>query len=88
MAGEPWLNDLKIMCREKDYPYFDDKELEFYYEKNNKDLYATAYECLVIKAESSGIRVSGLTTADTSVYFLRLAAQYRPSNSGTLKGVF
>lgn len=77
---------LKKLIRENALPYFTDEELEFYLAKNSGDLERTAYECLVIKAENTTLTISGMTTADTSKYFLRLASQFRPSNSGVLKG--
>lgn len=72
--------------RENQSPYFEDGDIEHYYAKNNGDLKATIYEMLVIKSEDSTISVSGLSTADTSKYFLRLASKYRPHNSGVLSG--
>lgn len=80
------IDDLKIVLREKDIPFFDDKELEFYLRENGGDYSRTAYQCLCIKAENTSISVSGLTTEDTSTYFRRLANKYRPNNSGILKG--
>lgn len=88
MSKPSWLDQLKMLIRENDVPYFDDAELTFHYERNARDLEATAYTCLLIKAENSGLSVSGLSTADTAEYFRRLASHYRPNNSGTLKGVF
>lgn len=79
---------LKTILRERDIPFFSDDELLFYLEENQHDLKATAYQCLNIKAENTTLSVSGLSTADTSQYFRRLAAKYRPYNSGTLKGVY
>lgn len=80
------INDLKIVLREKDIPFFDDDELEFYLRENGGDYNRTAYQCLCIKAENTSISISGLTTEDTSTYFRRLANKYRPNNSGILKG--
>ena len=80
------INDLKIVLREKDIPFFDDDELEFYLRENGGDYNRTTYQCLCIKAENTSISVSGLTTEDTSTYFRRLANKYRPNNSGILKG--
>jgi hypothetical protein len=80
------LNNLKLMLREADVPFFTDEELEFYLTQNGGDLYNTAYQCLLIKAENTTLTISGLTTADSSQYFRRLANMYRPSNSGTLGG--
>lgn len=80
------IDHLKTLIRERDIPFFTDEDLEFYLAENNGDVYAAAYQCLTIKAENTQLQLSGLTMADTSSYFRRLAAQYRPSNSGILRG--
>lgn len=80
------IDELKIVLREKDIPFFTDQELEFYLSENDGDYRKTAYQCLLIKAENTSMEISGLTTADTSAYFRRLASRYRPNNSGILKG--
>lgn len=82
------LEDLKIVLREEDVPFFTDKQLEFYLKENNGDYRATAYQCLLIKAEDTTLSVSGLSAGDSSKYFRRIAAKYRPNNSGVLKGVY
>lgn len=82
------LEDLKIVLREDDIPFFTDKQLEFYLRENNGDYRATAYQCLLIKAENTSLVVSGITAGDSAQYFRRLAAKYRPYNSGVLKGVY
>lgn len=82
------LDDLKIVLREEDVPFFTDKQLEFYLKENNGDYRATAYQCLLIKAENTTLSVSGLSAGDSSKYFRRMAAQYRPNNSGVLRGVY
>ena len=80
------LEDLKVILREADVPFFTDEELNFYLSENGGNYRATAYQCLLIKAEDTTLSVSGLTAADSSKYFRRLASKYRPYNSGTLKG--
>lgn len=80
------LSNLKMILRESDIPFFTDEQLNFYLEQNGNDVRAAAYQCLLIKAEDTTLEVSGLSTADTSKYFRRLASQYRPFHSGTLKG--
>lgn len=80
------LSNLKMILRENDIPFFTDEQLNFYLEQNENDVRAAAYQCLLIKAEDTTLEVSGLSTADTSKYFRRLASQYRPFHSGTLKG--
>lgn len=79
------LEKMKLLLREEDIPFFSDKELEFYLDKNNNDMNATLYECFNIKAENTTMNISGLSVADSSKYFRRLAAKYRPNNSGVLK---
>ena len=80
------LDNLKMILREGDIPFFTDDQLTFYLDSNQGDVMATAYQCLLIKAEETTLSVSGLSLGDTSKYFRRLASQYRPSNSGILKG--
>lgn len=80
------LEDLKIVLRESDIPFFTDEQLEFYLRENKGDYRMTAYQCLLIKAEDTTLSVSGLSAADSSKYFRRLASRYRPHNSGVLKG--
>ena len=82
------LNDLKIILREKDVPFFTDEELQFYLKENGNDYRATAYRCLLIKAEDTTLEISGLSASDSSKYFRRLASQYRPNNSGILRGSY
>ena len=80
------IEKLKIILRETDIPFFTDEELEFYQAENDGDFDATAYQCLIIKAENTTMSISGMSTADSSSYFRRLAARYRPNNSGILRG--
>lgn len=81
------LSELKIVLRENDIPFFDDEQLNFYLSENDGDYNRTAYQCLLIKAEDTTLSISGLSAADTSKYFRRLASRYRPNNSGILKGM-
>lgn len=83
---EEKLKELKLILRERDIPFFEDEDLEYYLKNNNMDVKRTAYRCLLIKAENNSLSMSGLTVSDTSTYFRRLAQTYRPNNSGILKG--
>lgn len=80
------LDNLKLILREEDIPFFTDEQLKFYLEQSGGDVKAAAYHCLLIKAEDTTVQISGFSTADTSSYFRRLASMYRPFNSGTLRG--
>lgn len=79
------IDELKLILREESCPFFSDEELA-YYSKKYPDLNDAAYNCLIIKAEDTTLSVSGLSCADSSRYFLRLAQQYRKNNSGILGG--
>lgn len=79
------LEQLKFNLREKQCPYFDNEELSALLEQNNNDVDKASYEGLLLKAEVTGLSVSGLTTKDSSSYFKMLASHYVSSNSGVLK---
>lgn len=81
------LDEIKIILREEAVPFFTDDEIAFYLTKNDTQKKAL-YEMLLVKAENTTVQMSGLSLADTSKYFRRLANQYRPTNSGILKGGF
>ena len=78
------LQAIRIEIRENQSPYFEDEEIEYYFQKNGCDFKATVYELLIIKSEDSSLSVSGLSTGDTSRYFKMLASKYRKYNSGVL----
>ena len=80
------LERLKMILRESDIPFFSDDELNFYLSENKGNFNATAYQCLLVKAETTNLSLSGLSLADTASYFRRLASRYRPHNSGILSG--
>lgn len=78
------LMHIKTEIRESMSPYFDDSEIEYYFNRNDGDVDATIYELLIVKSEDSTVSISGLNTGDTSAYFKRLASRYRRYNSGVL----
>lgn len=79
------LEQLKFNLRESQVPYFEDEELIYLLEKNKGDLRKASYEGLLMKAETTGLNVSGLTTKDSSSYFKMLASHYVKTNTGILK---
>lgn len=83
MAG---IDRMKRILRESDVPFFTDEDLQFYLDENNGDENAAIYQCLLVKAEDTTLSISGISAADTSSYFKRLASKYRPNNSGMLTG--
>lgn len=78
------LEKLKFNLREEQIPYFTNEELLYLLEKNNNNVKKASYEGLILKAETTGLNVSGLTTKDSSSYFKMLASQYIDTNSGVL----
>lgn len=80
------IGRMKTILREKDVPFFTDEELQFYLDENGGDEDAAIHQCLLVKAEDTTLSISGISAADTSSYFRRLASRYRPNNSGILKG--
>ena len=79
------IDDLKIVLRENEVPFFDDAELQWYVDKFNGDYDKAVYELLIVKSENTGLSIPGMSSEDSSSYFCRIANRYRPNNSGVLK---
>ena len=74
-----------MILREETSPFFTDEEMAYYLEKNNYNIDATAYECLLLKSEDDSISLpGGLQLANNSSYWLRLAKKYKPNGSKIL----
>jgi hypothetical protein len=80
------IEQIKLIIREKDIPYFTDAEIQSYLDINSGDDKKTVYDLLLIKAENTTTNIAGLSVADSSQYFRKLALRYRPTNSKVLKG--
>ena len=79
------IQELKLILREETSPFFTDEEIAYYLKKNNGNINSTAYECLLLKAEDDSIALpGGLTLANNSAYWLRLAKKYKPNGSRIL----
>lgn len=79
------LERVKFILREKDMPMFSDEEIESFV-RSSDSIEQALYDLLLLKSENTALNISGLTTAETSDYFRRLAATYRPNNTGILGG--
>ncbi len=79
------IDDLKVVLRESEIPFFGDAELQWYVDKFNGNYNRAVYELLIVKSENTGMSISGMSAEDSSSYFRRLANRYRPNNSGVLK---
>ena len=79
------IQELKLILREETSPFFSDEEIAYYLQKNNYNVNATAYECLLLKSEDDSIQLpGGLQLANNSNYWLRLAKKYKPNGSKIL----
>ena len=79
------IQELKLILREETSPFFTDEEIAYYLNKNNGNVNNAAYECLLLKAEDDSIALpGGLTLANNSTYWLRLAKKYKPNGSRIL----
>lgn len=79
------LKRIKFILREDEMPMFTDESIEEFIQ-NSVSVESALYELLLMKSENTSLNISGLTTAETSDYFKRLASTYRPFNTGTLGG--
>lgn len=86
MGANRELKQLKTNLREDQVPFFSDEELQYQLKRAGNDLETATYYCLIIKAEECSLSVSGLSIADSSAYWLRLAAMYRPNGTTVAKG--
>lgn len=76
------LDILKFNLQEKEYPYFDDEDLQLLLDKNNGNIEAASYEGCMKKAVSDdALAVSGITLKSNREYWLTLAKQFKPVTS-------
>lgn len=78
------IEKMKKALRENEMPCFDNSDLEFYLE-GAETLQEAIYNAAIAKSENTTMNINGMTTADMSSYFLRIASMYRPNNTGILK---
>lgn len=73
------LEILKFNLQEKEYPYFDDEDLQLLLDKNNGDIQAASYEgCLKKAAADDKLEISGIKLTSNREYWLTLVKQFKP----------
>ena len=78
MAVTP-LDILKFNLQEKEYPYFDDEDLQLLLDKNGGDVQAASYEgCMKKAVADDALTLSGITLKSNREYWLTLAQQFKP----------
>jgi hypothetical protein len=79
MAFTP-LEILKFNLQEKEYPYFDDDDLQLLLDKNDGNVQAASYEgCLKKAAADDNLEISGIKLSSNREYWLTLAKQFKPA---------
>lgn len=71
------LEILKFNLQEKQYPYFEDKELELLLEINNYVEKASYKGCILKAIADDGIEVAGVKLQSNRAYWLTLAEHFK-----------
>ncbi|MBV4426505.1 hypothetical protein [Clostridium tyrobutyricum] len=75
------LDILKFNLQEKEYPYFDDEDLQLLLDKNNGDIQAASYEgCMKKAVADDSLTLSDIKLSSNREYWLSLAKQFRPES--------
>lgn len=78
------LDILKFNLQEKEYPYFDDEDLQLLLDKNNGDVQAASYEgCMKKAVADDGISLSGINLGSNREYWLTLARTFKANEYNT-----
>lgn len=76
------LDILKFNLQEKEYPYFDDEDIQLLLDKNNGDVQAASYEgCMKKAVADDALTLSSITLKSNREYWLGLAKQFKPVTS-------
>lgn len=72
------LETLKFNLQEKEYPYFEDKELELLLKSNDNNINKASYRgCLLKAAADDKLEVAGIKLSSNREYWLKLAEEYK-----------
>lgn len=72
------LDILKFNLQEKEYPYFDDEDLQLLLDKNSGDVQTASYEgCMKKAVADDALIISGITLKSNREYWLGLAQQFK-----------
>lgn len=80
------LELIKFNLQEREYPYFEDKELGMLLESNDNDVKKASYQgCLLKAAADDKLEVSGVKLNSNREYWLTLAETFREKESFNYK---
>ncbi|PJI07047.1 MULTISPECIES: hypothetical protein [Clostridium] len=75
---------LKFNLQEKQYPYFDDDDLQMLLDTNDNDVKKASYEGCLLKANADdGLTLSNIKLSSNRDYWLTLAKQYETGSYST-----
>ena len=79
------IEELKLLLREEQSPYFEDQELMYHLEQAGGNVRLAAYNCCILKAEDDSISLpGGLNLPSNRAYWMSLARRYRTNQSKIL----
>lgn len=77
---------LKFNLQEREYPYFEDNELQLLLETNDNDINKASYRgCLLKAAADDKLEVAGVKLESNRAYWLTLAETFKPEEKYNYK---
>lgn len=82
------LEVLKFNLQEKEYPYFEESDLNLLLETNDNNIYKASYKGCLLKANSDDkLEVSGVKLSSNREYWLGLAQEYKKAYENSLEKI-
>jgi|GEM_PF-5037346 len=78
------INLLKFNLQEKQFPYFDDDELDLLLEIANGNVSLASYKGCLLKAQNDAISLGPIDIVSNEKYWLRRAREFTPNNTGSI----
>ncbi|EQB3101467.1 hypothetical protein ACYIU4_002830 [Clostridium botulinum] len=74
------LEILKFNLQEREYPYFENEELNLLLETNDNDVKKASYQGCLMKANADDkLEVAGVKLSSNREYWLTLSEQFKPT---------
>ncbi|MBU3208526.1 hypothetical protein KPL28_02615 [Clostridium algidicarnis] len=81
------LEILKFNLQEKEYPYFEDDDLNLLLESNDNNINKASYKGCLLKASADDkLEVAGVKLSSNRQYWLGLAEEYKKAYEDSLLG--
>lgn len=75
------LEVLKFNLQERQFPYFNDQELQMLLDNNEEDIKEASYHGCIMKAQEDGLNIGPLKTESNKEYWLNLAESFKPKKA-------